>query len=180
MYNNMREVVADLEKKGMLLRITKEVDPDLEIAEIHRQVYDNKGPALLFEKIKGSPFQGLSNLYGTVDRTEYLFRKTIPKVKKVIEIKADPTVILKNPLKYLTTSITAITALHMKALFSKLVMYGQTSIDKLPMIKSWPMDGGAFTTLTHIFTHPPRTKHPMRTKLGMYKIKISSNDYKMN
>ena len=180
MYNNMREVVADLEKKGMLLRITKEVDPDLEIAEIHRQVYERQGPALLFEKIKGSPFQGLSNLYGSVDRTEYLFRKTIPKVKKVIEIKADPTVILKNPLKYLTTPITAITALPMKALFSKPVLYGQTSIDKLPMIKSWPMDGGAFVTLPQVFTLPPDSKNPMHSNLGMYRIQLSGNEYKMN
>lgn len=180
MYNNMREVIADLEKQGMLLRITKEVDPNLEMAEIHRQTYDKQGPALFFEKIKGSPFQGLSNLYGTIDRTEYLFRKTIPKVKKVIEIKADPTVILKNPFKYLTTPITALTALPMKAFFSKPVMYGQTSVDKLPMIKSWPMDGGAFITLPQVFTLPPGSKNPMHSNLGMYRIQLSGNDYKIN
>ena len=70
MYQSMQDVIQDLDKNKMLLRIKQEVDPNLEIAEIHRQVYDKKGPAILFEKIKGSPFPALSNLYGTIDRTE--------------------------------------------------------------------------------------------------------------
>ena len=57
MYASLRDAVRDLERHGMLLRIQEEVDPDLEIAEIHRQVYDRQGPAILFERVKGSPFQ---------------------------------------------------------------------------------------------------------------------------
>jgi 4-hydroxy-3-polyprenylbenzoate decarboxylase len=180
MYNSLQDVVLDLQKNGMLIRIKKKVDPDLEIAEIHRQIYDKQGPAIFFENIKGSPFPGLSNLYGTFDRTEFLFRKTIQKVKKVIEIKADPSRLLRNPLKYLTTPLTALTALPMKSWLSSPVMYGQTTIDQLPMIKSWPMDGGAFITLPQVLSLPPGSKNPMESNLGMYRIQLSGNQYELN
>jgi 4-hydroxy-3-polyprenylbenzoate decarboxylase len=180
MYKSLREVIADLEKNKMLLRIRKEVDPDLEIAEIHRQVYDKRGPAIFFENIKGSPFPAVSNLYGTFDRTEFMFRKTLPKIKKVIELKADPSRLLKNPLKYLTTPPSALTALPMKSIGKAPVMFGQTTIDKLPLIKSWPMDGGAFITMPQVLTLPPGSKNPMETNLGMYRIQLSGNDYKIN
>jgi 4-hydroxy-3-polyprenylbenzoate decarboxylase len=176
----MQEVIQDLDKQGMLLRVKREVDPELEMAEIHRQVFDKHGKAIFFEKIKGSPFPALSNLYGTIDRTEYLFRKTLPKVKKLIEVKANPAVILKNPLKYLSTPMTAILALPMKNWGKSPVMYAQTTIDQLPMIKAWPMDGGAFITLPQVFTLPPGSKNPMQSNLGMYRIQLSGNDYKIN
>ena len=180
MYQSMQDVVQDLDKSKMLLRIKQEVDPNLEMAEIHRQVYDKKGPAILFEKIKGSPFPAFSNLYGTYDRTDFLFRKTLKKLKKVIELKADPARILKQPLRYLTTPFTALTALPMKSWGNAPVMYGQTTIDKLPMIKSWPMDGGAFITLPQVFTLPPGSRNPMESNLGMYRIQLSGNQYKIN
>jgi len=176
----MQDVVKDLEANNMLLRIKQEVDPNLEIAEIHRQVYDKKGPAIFFEKIKGSPFPGLSNLYGTIERTEFLFRKTLPKVKKVIELKADPARLLRNPLRYIGAPFTALTALPMKSVFGVPVMYGQTTIDQLPMIKSWPMDGGAFITLPQVFSLPPDNKNIMVSNLGMYRIQLSGNDYALN
>lgn len=180
MYKSMQEVVKDLEANKMLLRIKHEVDPNLEVAEIHRQVYDKHGPAIFFEKIKGSPFPGLSNLYGTIERTEFLFRKTLPKVKKVIELKADPTRLLKNPLRYIGAPFTALTALPMKSIFGSPVMYGQTTIDQLPMIKSWPMDGGAFITLPQVFSLPPDNKNIIQSNLGMYRIQLSGNEYIMN
>lgn len=180
MYKSMQEVVKDLEANNMLLRIKHEVDPNLEVAEIHRQVYDKHGPAIFFENIKGSPFPGLSNLYGTIERTEFLFRKTLPKVKKVIELKADPTRLLKNPLRYIGAPFTALTALPMKSIFGSPVMYGQTTIDQLPMIKSWPMDGGAFITLPQVFSLPPDNKNIMQSNLGMYRIQLSGNEYIMN
>ena len=50
-YSSLRACVNDLEKHGQLLRIKKEVDPNLEMAEIHRRIFDEGGPAILFEKI---------------------------------------------------------------------------------------------------------------------------------
>ena len=97
-HKSLRAAAIDLEKHGQLIRIKSEIDPNLEVAEIHRRVFDAKGPALLFENIKGSPFQALSNIYGTFERTDFLFRHTLEKVQKVIELKADPANFFKNPL----------------------------------------------------------------------------------
>ena len=105
MYRSMEHCVRDLDKHGQLLRIKSEVDPDLEMAEIHRRIFDAKGPAILFENVKGSPFRAVSNLYGTFDRTSFLFRDTLEKVKRVVELKADPTRFLKNPMRYLSAPL---------------------------------------------------------------------------
>ena len=113
-YNSMMAAVRDLEKHGHLIRIRSEVDPDLEMGEIHRRVYDAKGPALFFERVKGSPFPALSNIYGTFERTDFLFRHSMKKVQKVIELKADPTNFLKSPLRYLSAPFTALSALPMR------------------------------------------------------------------
>ena len=180
MYKSLREAALDLEKSGQLKRINIEMDPNLEMAEVHRRVYEAQGPALLFEKVKGSPFQAISNLYGTIDRTKFLFRHTLSKVQKIIELKIDPTLALKKPLKYWRSGFTALTALPMKSRWSKPVRYGTTTIDKLPLIKSWPMDGGAFVTLPQVFSMAPGDKNIMNSNLGMYRIQLSGNQYKLN
>ena len=179
-YKNLRSCVLDLEKHGHLVRIKKEVDSNLEMAEIHRRIYDAKGPAILFEKVKGSPFQAVSNIYGTVERTNFIFRDTLKKVQKVIELKADPTNFLKKPFRYLSAPFTALTALPMKSRFGSPVTYGETTIDKLPQIKSWPMDGGAFITLPQVLTLPPHDNNIMQSNLGMYRIQLSGNEYDVN
>ncbi|MEM6879213.1 MAG: 3-octaprenyl-4-hydroxybenzoate carboxy-lyase, partial [Bacteroidota bacterium] len=66
-YKSLRDAARDLERTGQLIRVKTEVDPDLEMAEIHRRIFDQGGPAILFERVKGSPFQALSNLYGTFE-----------------------------------------------------------------------------------------------------------------
>jgi 4-hydroxy-3-polyprenylbenzoate decarboxylase len=99
----MQECVRDLEKNGHLIKIRTEINPDLEMAEVHRRIFDHKGPALLFENVKGSPFRAVSNIYGTFERTEFIFRKTLKRVGKVIELKADPTNFLKNVLSATST-----------------------------------------------------------------------------
>ncbi|MDX1910529.1 MAG: UbiD family decarboxylase [Saprospiraceae bacterium] len=179
-YASLRQAVNDLDRRGMLLRISAEVDPELEMAEIHRQVFEQKGPAILFEKVKGSPFQAVSNLYGTFERTEFLFRHTLKQVKRVIEIKKDPAQALKKPLRYLGAPLTALTALPMKSRMGAPVAWGQTTIDQLPQIKSWPMDGGAFVTMPQVYTEDPDQPGPMHANLGMYRIQLSGNDYIRN
>lgn len=173
----MNQVVRDLEKHNDLVRIKEEVDPNLEMAEIHRRIFDAKGPAILFENVKGSPFRAVSNIYGTFERSLFLFRHTLDKVKKVVELKADPTRFLKNPGRYASAPFTAITALpKRKRLFSP-VLYGKTTIDQLPQVKSWPMDGGAFITMPQVFTEDPIKPKMMNSNLGMYRIQLSGNDY---
>jgi 4-hydroxy-3-polyprenylbenzoate decarboxylase len=176
----MQDCVRDLEKNGHLVKIRTEVDPDLEMAEVHRRIFDHKGPALLFENVKGSPFRAVSNIYGTFERTEFIFRKTLDRVGKVIELKADPTNFLKRPFRYLDAPFTALSALPRHRRFSQPVKYGQTTIDQLPQVKSWPMDGGAFVTLPQVITLPPGSRKIMQSNLGMYRVQLSGNDYVLN
>jgi len=168
--------VADLEKNSELIRIKSSVDPNLEMAEIHRRIYDQGGPAILFENVMGSSFPALSNLYGTIKRTEYLFKDTFADVKKIIELKADPTNFLRNPLRYWKAPFTALTALPQKTIFPASA-WGKTTISQLPQIKSWPMDGGAFITLPQVFSLPPRGKNMMKSNIGMYRVQLSGNEY---
>ena len=179
-YRSLRECVNDLEKHGQLIRVRQEVDPDLEMAEIHRRIYDGKGPAILFEKVKGSPFQAVSNIYGTFERTEFIFRHTLEKVQKVIELKANPTHFFKNPLRYLGAPFTVLSALPMKSMGTSPITYRTTTIDQLPQVKSWPDDGGAFVTLPQVFTLPPGSSRIMESNLGMYRVQLSGNDYDLN
>ncbi|WP_273445468.1 UbiD family decarboxylase [Neolewinella agarilytica] len=179
MYSSLRQAARDLENAGQLLRISAEVDPDLEMAEIHRRIFAKGGPAILFENVKGSPFQAMSNLYGTKERTDFLFRKTLPKVKKVVELKADPANFAKAPLRYAGAPFTALSALPRKHL-NPAIKYGQTTIDQLPLVKSWPQDGGAFVTLPQVMTLPPGSRKPMQSNIGMYRIQLTGNDYVTN
>ena len=179
-YASLRSCANDLERTNQLVRIKGEVDPDLEMAEIHRRFFDNKGPAILFENVKNSPFQAISNIYGTYERTDFIFRKTLSKIKKVIELKADPTKALKNPTRYTYSPFTALSALPTKRWFKNPILYGQTTIDQLPQVKSWPDDGGAFVTLPQVFTMPPNSSKMMKSNVGMYRIQLSGNEYLVN
>lgn len=179
-YKSLRQAVNDLERNGMLLRIREEVDPNLEIAAIHRQIFEQQGPAILFEKVKGSPFQAVSNIYGTFDQTAFLFRHTLDRVKRVIELKKDPTAALKSPGRYIGAPFTALSALPMRSWGSAPVAYGTTQIDQLPQIKSWQMDGGAFVTMPQVYTEDPDKPGVMQSNLGMYRIQLSGNDYVPN
>lgn len=176
-YASLRDAVRDLERHGMLLRIREEVDPNLEIAEIHRQVFDRGGPAVLYERVKGSPFQGVSNLYGTFERTDFLFRHTLERVKRVIELKKDPAAFFRAPLRYVAAPFTALSALPMRSLLPPPILYGATTVSQLPQIRSWPMDGGAFITLPQVFTEDPTLSGLLHSNLGMYRIQLSGNEY---
>lgn len=175
-YNSLRACIDDLRKSGQLLEINESVDPDLEMAEIHRRVYETGGPAILFNQVKGSPFPAVSNIYGTNDRCDFLFRKSLPQVRKVIELKADPSRLFKSPLRYSGAPLTALTALPVKKSFFRR-QWLRTSITSLPQIRSWPHDGGAFITLPQVLTLPPGSNNIMHSNLGMYRIQLSGNDY---
>ncbi len=179
LYKSLRACIDELDQTGQLLRITEEVDPNLEMAEIHRQVYDQKGPAIYFANIKGSPFPAVSNLYGTWERTQFLFRKTLPAVRDVTQLKINPEGLLKKPWKAPGLGIKALKALPKKT-SSLPSLYSETSIDKLPGVVSWPDDGGGFVTLPQVLTLPPGSKNIMQSNIGMYRIQLSGNDYNLN
>ena len=99
-YRTLRDCIADLERTRQLVRIDTLVDPYLEMAEIQRRVYQAGGPALLFPHVKGCAFPMVSNLFGTLERTRFLFRDTLAAVRHLVELKIDPAAFWKDPWRY--------------------------------------------------------------------------------
>ena len=113
-YKNLKSCIDDLEKKGDLIRISEEVDPYLEMSAIQLRVFKNSGKAVFFEKIKGSPFPAVSNLFGTLDRSKFMFRDTLKSVKDLVKFKADPLSFFKKPIQNLSSLFAARTAIQRK------------------------------------------------------------------
>lgn len=176
-YPSLEACLIDLEKNGQLIRIKEEVDPYLEMAAIHLRVYEAKGPALLFENVKGSKFRAASNIFGTLERSKFIFRDTIAAVQQLIELKNDPIKAIKSPLQNASAALAALKALPLKNPWSKPVMYEEIKISDLPLIQHWPMDGGAFVTLPQVYTEDIDQPGIMKSNLGMYRIQLNGNDY---
>jgi len=176
-YPSLEACLIDLEKNGQLIRIKEEVDPYLEMAAIHLRVYEAKGPALLFEKVKGSRFRAASNIFGTLERSKFIFRDTIESVQQLIELKNDPIKAIKSPLQNASAALAALKALPLKNPWNKPVMYEEIKISDLPLIQHWPMDGGAFVTLPQVYTEDIDQPGIMKSNLGMYRIQLNGNDY---
>jgi 4-hydroxy-3-polyprenylbenzoate decarboxylase len=179
-YSSLEACLLDLERSGQLLRIKEQVDPYLEMAAIHLRVFEQKGPAILFENVKGSKFRAASNIFGTLERSQFIFRDTLPKVKQLIDIKIDPTAAIKNPLKSLSALPAALNALPIKNPISKPVLFEEINISDLPLIHHWSMDGGAFVTLPQVYTEDADKPGIVNSNLGMYRIQLDGNDYILN
>ncbi|MEO8174774.1 MAG: UbiD family decarboxylase, partial [Sediminibacterium sp.] len=179
-YISLEQCLLDLEKNGQLVRIREEVDPYLEMAAIHLRVHEAGGPALLFENVKGSRFRAVSNIFGTLDRSKFIFRDTILQVQKLIALKGDPVKALKHPLDNMSVGIAAAKAFPLKNPLQKPVLYEEIQISDLPLIHHWPMDGGAFVTLPQVYTEDIDQPGIMRSNLGMYRIQLTGNEYELN
>ena len=179
-YSSLEACLLDLERSGQLLRIKEQVDPYLEMAAIHLRVFEQKGPAILFENVKGSKFRAASNIFGTLERSQFIFRDTLPKVKQLIDIKIDPTAAIKNPLKSLSALPAALNALPIKNPISKPVLFEEINISDLPLIHHWSMDGGAFVTLPQVYTEDADKPGIVNSNLGMYRIQLDGNDFILN
>ena len=179
-YSSLEACLLDLERNGQLLRIKEEVDPQLEMAAIHLRIHEQKGPAILFEKVKGSKFRAASNIFGTLKRSEFIFRDTLKSVKQLIDIKIDPAAAIKKPLQSLAALPAAMNALPNSMPISKPVLYEEIQISDLPLIKHWTMDGGAFVTLPQVYTEDADKPGIGNSNLGMYRIQLTGNDYTLN
>jgi 4-hydroxy-3-polyprenylbenzoate decarboxylase len=160
-----------------LIQVEEPINPHLEMAEIQRRVYSSGGPAILFTNVIGCRFPMVSNLFGSIDQARYLFRDTIESVRRLIELKIDPTALTRHPLRYGWSPLTAIRMLPRKVRRGP-VMEGRIELSDLPRLKCWPEDGGAFVTLPQVLSADPlHPRNPMRVNLGMYRVQISGNDY---
>lgn len=179
-YHNLEECIIDLERHGHLVRIHEEVDPHLEMAAIHMKVYEAGGPALLFENVKGSRFRAVSNLFGTIERSKFIFRETFESTQDVIALRNDPMKALKNPFKYIGTGLAAKSALPIKKTGALPPGFQEIQISDLPLIKHWKDDGGAFVTLPQVYSEDPEKPGVMNSNLGMYRVQLTGNEYELN
>jgi 4-hydroxy-3-polyprenylbenzoate decarboxylase len=179
-YPSLQACITDLEKNGHLIRIKEEVDPYLQMAAIHLRVFENQGPAILFEQVKGSKFPAVSNLFGTLERSRFIFRDTLDKVKTLIDLKSDPLKAVKHPFQYANVALTALSALPMKTSRNAPIGFGKCNISDLPQIVNWPLDGGPFVTMPQVYTEDMDKPGIMNANLGMYRIQMAGNDYILN
>jgi 4-hydroxy-3-polyprenylbenzoate decarboxylase len=178
-YLNLKECVNDLEQRGMLIRVNTELDPYLEIGCVQRRVYENGGPALLFTNVKGSRFPMLGNLFGTMERTRFIFRDSLEIIEAMVKLKIDPKEGIKNVGSLFKAAAGAYRLLPAKS-FSPSILKNKCSLKDLPQLVSWPMDGGAFITLPLVYTENPSARGFRSSNLGMYRVQISGNDYTEN
>ena len=178
-YRTLRQCLDDLEAAGHLVRVADEVDAHLEAAEIHRRVFKNGGPAVLFENVKDCSFPMVSNLFGSIDRARYMFRDTLDSVRRLIDVKIDPGQILRHPLRGFRIAKSALRMRPRKTRRGPVLAHS-TSIDQLPRQQSWPDDGGSFITLGQVYSENIETPGWRKSNLGMYRVQLSGGQYKTN
>lgn len=179
--NLLEEELKYLEERGHLLRIKDEIDPELEMAAVHLEVYAKNGPAILFEKIKGCSYRAVSNLFGNDERIKILFRNSLPMIEVLAKAKTDPGYFVQNPFKAFPLLKGALHALPKKISWRKAKkLFQEISIGALPQIKHWPMDGGAFVTLPQVYSENVLNPGWRNSNLGMYRIQLSGNEYEFN
>ncbi len=178
-YRTLAAAVRDLEASGRLRVIEVEIDPHLEAAAIQRRVYQAGGPAVLFRRLKGSAFPAVCNLFGTKDRTHFLFRDTLETVRRLVELKVKPPAALRRPLRYAGVPLAALNLLPRRVRRGP-ILAQRTTIDRLPPIVSWPGDGGPFITLPQVYTEDPDRPGLANSNLGMYRVQLLGNDYEAN
>lgn len=107
-FRTLRQCVETLRGEGEVIEIDHPIDPHLEIAEIQRRLFRAGGPALLFTSALGTQHPILTNLYGTQKRVERLFSDTLERVRRLVELKIDPTAAVQNPLRYWRSPLDAL------------------------------------------------------------------------
>ena len=168
---NLRQFLQILRQERDLVTIEAEVDPYLEVAEIHRRVIESHGPALLFNRAKGSSSPVVTNLFGTPKRIELAFGAKPQQLVKQIVHFAETFL----PPKFSKLWENRNLALEALKLGTSSVKHGPvlevveqpSDLNRLPILTTWQQDGGPFITLPLVYTEHPKDK---RHNLGMYRL----------
>lgn len=180
-YRSLRQCVDDLKKAGQLVEIDAPIDPNLEAAEIQRRLFRVGGPAVLLRRVVGCRFPMLCNLFGTMARTRWLFRDSLDQLERLMTLEVDPADFMRRPRLYLNwrTPWSALLT-RPRRVRSGPVLYGETTLDQLPQLRSWPDDGGAYVTLPQVYSEDPDAPGFEHANLGMYRVQISGGQYEPN
>ena len=173
---DLRDWIKLLEREGELVRVTAEVDPDLEITEIVDRIVKAGGPALLFERPKGSSHPLLINQFGTerrmclafgVERLDDVGRK----VADVLEMQPPAGLMDKvRGLQKLKSIADSLPQTVRKGACQEIVLRGdEVDLRALPVQRCWPGDPAPFITLPAVFTRDPRSGG---RNVGMYRMQV--------
>src|SRR6266550_1137158 len=160
---DLREWIALLEREGELIRVPAEVDAELEITEINDRVVKNGGPALLFERVKGSDRPLLINQFGTERRMALAFDApsldaVADKLSDVLEMQPPQGLVEKvRGLQKLKSIADSQPRRVRSGPCQEVVFTGDdVDLDALPIQRCWPEDPAPFITLPAVITHDPR------------------------
>ena len=171
MHRNLRSFLELLRKDGDLVEVEAEVDPNLELAEIHRRVIEGGGPALLFKNPKGARYPVVTNLFGTErrigqafgPRPEALVRQAVHVAESLLPPK--PAALWQH--RQLALDALKLGTRKVRRAPVAEVKDSPARLDELPVLTTWQEDGGPFFTLPLVYTeHPATGKH----NLGMYRM----------
>jgi 4-hydroxy-3-polyprenylbenzoate decarboxylase len=171
---DLREWIALLEREGELVRVSAEVDPDLEITEIVDRTVKAAGPALLFERPKGSERPLLINQFGTERRMCMAFGverldDVATKLEDVLEMQPPQGLVEKvRGLRKLKSIADSLPKTVSRAAVHDVVLTGDdVNLDLLPIQRCWPGDPAPFVTLPAVITRDPRDG---TRNVGMYRM----------
>jgi UbiD family decarboxylase len=176
-YRNLGDFLTALRARGDLATVAPEVDPRLEVAEIHRRVIAAEGPALLFERVKGSDFPLVTNLFGTAQRAQMAFGtrpfELIRRATELIEELMPPSLPGLWGARDLIAPLLRVGARRRSRGPVTEVVSQDVRLDRLPVITTWPEDGGPFVTLPLVYTEHPKGGPP---NLGMYRLQVHDRE----
>ncbi|WP_047153622.1 UbiD family decarboxylase [Aneurinibacillus tyrosinisolvens] len=179
MHSDLRSFLDTLRKEEDIVEISAQVDPNLEIPEIHRRVIDEEGPALLFTNVKGSSFPVVTNLFGSERRVsmafgprpENLVKHLIGSMDKLMPPKLKA--LWENRAPLLDVAKTGLTTVSPSKAPVLQVREEDVDLHKLPVLTGWQLDGGPFFTLPLVYTEHPETKEH---NLGMYRMQVQEKN----
>ncbi len=176
MVNDLREWIALLEREGELVRVAAEVDPRLEVTEIVDRTVRSGGPALLFERPKGSALPLLINQFGTERRMCLAFGvesldDVAAKLSEILELQPPEGLAAKvRGLKTLKSIADSRPKSVRRGACQEIVLQGdEVDLGRLPVQTCWPGDAGPFITLPAVITRDPRTG---QRNVGMYRMQV--------
>jgi UbiD family decarboxylase len=175
-YGNLRQWIEQLRKDKDLAVIETQVDPYLELPEIHRRVVREEGPALLFTNVKGTPFPVATNLFGTAERVNRAFGTKPEQMVKAMmgaaETLLPPTLSGMWKEKVLLLDLLKVGMKHEPQGEAPVLGVCSTAdpLKALPRITSWQEAGGPYITLPLVYTES--LTHPQKHNLGMHRIQI--------
>ncbi len=204
-YRDLREFVRKLESEGELRRVKAEVDPVLEIAEVVQRLRREAlrgenaaakkptanagtgtahegpnpaglGPALLFEKPKGSRYPLLINAFGSVRRMELALevenlQDVAARIRGFLDVQTPQGLFDKMKMLPKLMELGSVFPRSVKDGACKEVVRKGSDVNLLdfPILKCWPQDGGRFITFPLVFTKNPETG---KRNVGMYRMQV--------